>query len=146
MTTRGTGLEPRQIIAIPSATVLVQYSPEETSTTNSTPTKKKEIVITHGGAYRFKWHVRGNRGGAFPCNSYAQLYRNGAQWGAVHVFVDQFIPITIVEEIGGWAAEDLAQLYLWSSNPDTVYASGFGIWGTYGTAPPNIPPGVVTLA
>lgn len=125
----------------------MQHSLEATATVNTTtPTKKKEIVVTQRGGYHFRFHLHVSSE-ASTDTAYGQVYKNGSAWGAIHATAaDQLNPELMQENTGGWEDGDLAQLYIWRKPTNrNALCSNFGLWATYGQVAPTIPPGVINL-
>jgi len=72
-------------------------------------TKKKEIKIPHGGTLRIKFDLHGTSGGEYCVRG--KIYRNGVAVGTEREqCADSWQ--TFSEDISGWSAGDLAQLYI----------------------------------
>ena len=128
--------------AVPSNR-LVQSSVAAVTTTETSATKKKEVVCTFDGTYRFKF---GLKTAAITDGANAQLYKNGVAIG-IPRNTTSTDPVVYVEDIGGWKRGDLMQLYIWSTaGSQTVTATGFSIWAEIQRVGPAIPAGKVNLA
>lgn len=80
-------------------------------------TKKKEIALQQGGAYRIKFSMQDN-GGTQGC--YGKIYRNGAPVGTEqHNVTGAYVEYS--EDISGWSAGDLLQLYCHKGGDTTDY-------------------------
>ncbi len=135
------GIEPKQVVARPSSS-LVQQSVEVATTNSFPPVKLKEITVTYPGVYRIKFALR-KAGGAGA--SHAQVYRNGAALGVIQQSTSGDFT-TFSEDIGGWQTGDLLQLYGWDTGAGPLEVMSFSQWGEYSLRPPDITPGEVTLA
>lgn len=104
----------------------------ERNNTTTTATKVKEIQIPRGGALRIKFELKG-QAGAVEYQGRGQVYQNGTakgtlQYGSSDSYVEKS------EDISGWVAGDLCQLYIWKgpSESNTVYAQNFKIYESQG--------------
>ena len=74
-------------------------------------TKVAEVQIARGGALRIKFDININLSGQDPGPTvYGQIYRNGSPVGTSQLTQSE-TPITFSEDISGWSADDLVQLY-----------------------------------
>ena len=73
----------------------------------SSYTKKKEIKIVRNGTIRFKWRAWANYS-----HIYTRVYRNGVPGGNEHHLAGgNQSTVNYSEDISGWSAGDIAQLY-----------------------------------
>lgn len=141
---------PTQVMAVPSDDLLVSSSPEESVGVISnpgSPTKVKEIVITYPGSYKFKFTFgRSVSGGSGTATT--QVYRNGAKVGVLFTEGGNtgIARVQEIDIVGGWAAGDLAQIYLYVAGHDVFTVNNFEVWGEYAVKPIGIPAGTVNLA
>lgn len=108
-------------------------SDAEASTGATTYTKLKEIWIPRGGTLRIKFDLRTTSDSA---TAYAVIYRNGTQVGTVRSTTSTSY-VTYSEDIAGWSAGDLVQLYAKISNTYTAYVQNFRIYTAQGTSDPH---------
>jgi len=78
--------------------------------TSTTPTKVLEVFIPRAGTLRIKFHLDGSAG---TCNG--QIYRNGSTVGTLRSNAAG-TGTNYSEDISGWAAGDLCQLYVYNSS------------------------------
>jgi len=76
--------------------------------TGDTYVKVKEIKLGRAGTFRIKFALRSISGGD---TAYGLVYKNGAAVGTEQTVIGT-IPVTKSEDISGWSAGDLCQLYL----------------------------------
>lgn len=115
------------------------------SATNSAA-KSKEIAITFPGVYRIKFGLTAPTGGGAAAYSVGQIYRNGVAVGTLRTTAPGAATTKheFTEDIGGWEANDLCQLYV--HNVGGAAAGdvfGFVIFADYAQMPPQIPAGAV---
>ncbi len=79
-------------------------------------TKKKEIKLNRSGTLRVKFDLKPTTGGSPQATSYGRIYRNGVAVGTVQQSNDNTQWVTKSEDISGWTAGDLLQLYVATSN------------------------------
>ncbi len=87
--------------------VLVVSADSETIQNNDTYTLVKEIVLARSGTLRIKFDLSLAIGGA-AC--YGKIYRNGSPVGTERSTTSTSY-VTFSEDISGWTAGDLCQLY-----------------------------------
>ncbi len=80
----------------------------ETSSNATNYTKTKEIVVYRAGALRIKWDMK-TGSGSYAC--YGKIYRNGSPVG-VEKTDNNTGYLTQSDDIAGWSAGDLLQLYI----------------------------------
>jgi hypothetical protein len=80
--------------------------------TSTTPTKVLEVFIPRGGSLRIKFHLDGQGGGG---TAFGQIYRNGSAVGTLRSNLNG-TGTNYSEDISGWTAGDLCQLYVYSSS------------------------------
>lgn len=91
-----------------------------TSATSGAPAKVSEMYIPKGGTLRIKFWLGGDAG---TCS--AQIYRNGSAVGTLRSNATAASAATYSEDISGWSAGDLLQIYAYnSSGSNTTYVAG----------------------
>jgi len=88
-----------------AADILLIASNSEATITGTTYTKLKEIYIPRAGVLRIKFDLASNSLG------YGRIYRNGAAVGTERTRASSSYA-TYSEDISGWSAGDLCQLYV----------------------------------
>ncbi|MBW2648963.1 MAG: hypothetical protein JRC53_03965 [Deltaproteobacteria bacterium] len=110
----GAGADPTEIDVpggIPDATagdLLQVKSDAETTEASASYVKHKEIVIGRTGTYRVKFDLKTSQSGY---RVYGRIYRNGVAVGTEQSTTSDSY-VTMSEDISGWSAGDLLQLYL----------------------------------
>lgn len=106
---------------------LLASADNEGNSTTTTFTKRKEIKINKAGTLRIKFDGRSLANGAsWQFRGY--VARNGVQVGTLQVNPTTAY-VTFSEDIGGWSAGDLVQLYVAASISNTaVYWRNFRIY------------------
>lgn len=103
--------------------ILEASADTERSTTSDSYTKLKEIQLPRfgGGTYRIKFDIKksGDEG-------YARIYRNGVAVGTERSATVTYV--THSEDISGWSAGDLCQLYVKKAGGATAYVQNFRIY------------------
>lgn len=89
--------------------LIVGSSNEEGTLSDTTLVKKKEFVLAAGGTLRIKFDMRVDAS-ATPAHD-GRIYRNGAAVGTLHT-ASSTTYVTYSEDIAGWSAGDLCQLYV----------------------------------
>jgi len=91
----------------------------------TTYTKVKEFMIIRDGTLRIKFHLAASQSGVAV---YGRIYRNGVAVGNQRS-TSSVSGVTFSEDIAGWSAYDLVQLYICTSNLTyPVYASNFRLY------------------
>lgn len=89
------------------------------STTSDSAVKVLEIYVARAGALRIKFYLAN---GTNTANG--QIYRNGSAVGTLRSGSGAYS-----EDISGWSAGDLCQVYLYATNAgNTVYAGGLQLY------------------
>ncbi len=83
------------------------------SSTATSYTKLIEVYLPRGGTLRTKMYAASNNGGA---THYCQIYRNGSALGTEQTYSTINSIQTFSEDIAGWAAGDLLQVYVKTSD------------------------------
>lgn len=96
----------------------------EESTTSSTYVKAKEIKIHQGGTLRIKFDLKSSSG---IYAVYGRVYRNGVAVGTQQGSTSTSYA-TKSEDISGWSAGDLVQLYIKRTGGVTAYVKDFTIY------------------
>jgi hypothetical protein len=78
----------------------------------ASPVKVKEILIKKGGTLRIKFDIRGDGNASHPV--FGQVYRNAGAVGTLQTTTSAAY-VNFSEDIGGWSAGDLVQLYVYST-------------------------------
>lgn len=130
------------LVAVPSNRT-VQRSIAIATTTATTLTKLKEIIITLAGDYRFRF-VMGVTGGTVG-DIQVQIFRNDVAAGILHTQAFNASDARVVEDVGLWEKGDLCQLFARMTNDGTAEVSAWSILGEFAERPPPIPPGRVNL-
>lgn len=99
---------------------LIHNNSPETTSTNPSYVKAKEILLTRGGTYRVKFDLRDAVG-----NGKGKIYRNGSPVGTEQTQGNSYA--TKSEDIGGWTAGDLLQLYA-HRGTDMVYVRNLQLY------------------
>lgn len=86
--------------------VLQSSADVEDSTTATSYTKMKEIQLPRGGTYRIKFDLKST-----SASSFGRIYRNGVAVGTEQSTASGTYT-TYSEDISGWSAGDLCQLYI----------------------------------
>ena len=86
---------------------LISYGDTEDVTSTSSYVKYKEIVLTRDGQLRIDFDIKVASGGTY----YGRVYRNGVAVGTEQSGGDTTYA-TKTEDISGWSAGDLCQLYV----------------------------------
>ena len=89
--------------------VLYQSADTERTTSNTTYTKVKEIAVYRPGDYRIKFDLKTSDGSLY---GNGKVYKNGTPIGTERT---AGVYTTFSEDISGWSAGDLIQLYYKSS-------------------------------
>lgn len=108
--TNGTGANPSWATAATSSaagTLLVASADTERASAGASYTKIKEISIPRSGTLTISFELKSSGGG----NTSARIYRNAVAVGTERVDTDA-IYTTYSENISGWTAGDLCQLYI----------------------------------
>ncbi len=105
--------------------ILASANTERSKNNDPNYTKIKEIQIAKGGSLRITWEGKGGSGGYLQ---YSRVYRNGVGVGAEHT-TNTSGYVTFTEDLSGWTAGDLCQLYYHSSGYDgyILYVQNFRI-------------------
>jgi len=125
----GAGADPTEIDVPPApldalaGDILVAYADTERSHVGTTATKKKEIKIKRPGTYRINFD--GKESASYAGN-WGQIYRNGVAVGTQRQTGTTYV--TYSEDIAGWNAGDLCQIYLRSDGTRAVYVKNFRIY------------------
>lgn len=91
-------------------------------------TKAKEIKINRGGTLRISFDMRDSQG-ANPANG--QVFRNGVAVGTLRS-TNSSVFVTYSEDVSGWAASDLCQIYVQSTGgAETVDIQNFRIYADW---------------
>lgn len=86
-------------------------------------TKTIEIQLDRGGTIRTRFGLRSSSSGG---TAYGRIYRNGAAVGAARsTTTTDFIYYS--EDIGGWSAGDLVQLYIYNSAGKVAYSTALDL-------------------
>ena len=105
---------------------------------SSTPTKVLELYIPRSGTLRIKFHLDGSAG---TCNG--RIYRNDVAVGTSRSTAAG-TGTNYSEDISGWVAGDLCQIYVWNSSAaNDTYAGGLLL---YEGAPDTITRNAATYA
>ncbi len=134
----GAGADPTEIDVLAAELIvgdgLMIWADTEQSQSYTTPVKKKEINVGNG-ALRIKFGIRSSGTFGIP-SAFGRVYRNGGAVGTARS-TDGTTWVTYSEDISGWSAGDLCQLYIWSAgSAPTCYIRNFriyigrGLWGT----------------
>jgi len=96
-------------------------------TATTTWTKVKEISVPRGGSLRIKFSLRAKGAGG---NIYGRIYRNGTAVGTTRSSTSNTaVWVEHSEDISGWSAGDLLQLYAYTTNvADPAYYRGLRIY------------------
>lgn len=91
----------------------------------TTYTKAKEIKLARAGTYRIKFDLKGSGDNT----ALGRVYKNGAAVGTVQS-EDTGSYVTMSEDIAGWAAGDLCQVYIAQTSSDgyTIYVKNFRVY------------------
>jgi len=100
-----------------AGTVLEASSDAEVTTTSTTYVKLKEFYIPRGGTINVQFEMRPTTNSAY---AYAQVYHNGVAIGTEQSN-NSSTYANKSENISGFAAGDLVQIYAHGTNNDTVY-------------------------
>lgn len=87
-------------------------SDAEKTTTATSYTRVKEIVVTRTGTLRVKFDLASGSAGI---NAYGRVYRNGVAVGTARN-TTSVTPTTYTEDISGWSPNDLCQVYAYTQN------------------------------
>ena len=109
---------------------LLDTNPAERSTTSISYVKLKETKIGVGGTLRIKFSIKTEASASGTV--YGQIYKNGVAVGTErNTGSNTYVEYS--EDIGGWSAGDLVQVYVKLTGGGTKYIQGFNI---YTAAPP----------
>jgi len=98
----------------------------ERTTTSTGYVKLKETKIAKSGTYRIKFEIKIS--GTTSPNAYGQIYRNGVAVGIErNTASTTYIPYS--EDISGWSAGDLIQIYAKNTSAFTTFIRNFRIHG-----------------
>ena len=91
----------------------------------------REFMLGHySGTYRIKFDLKTTSGAGQ--DAYGRIYRNGAAVGTER-HTDSAVYVTYSEDIAGWAAGDLLQLYAHAKDGlSNFYVQNFRIYGSIG--------------
>lgn len=96
------------------------------TTTNSSPTKVKEIRLGRIGVYRIKFDLDADPGAS---QVKAQLYKNGVAVGTERTGGEGAGYQTFSEDLNNWTTGDLCQVYAWRvTGGATAYVRNFRIY------------------
>lgn len=94
------------------------------STTASSYTKLVEVRVPGGGALRVVFSLAAS---VLFVTAYARIYRNGGAVGTARSMTST-TPVQYSEDLSGWTAGDLLQIYAYSSSvSDYIYISGLTV-------------------
>lgn len=103
--------------------VLSCASDAEAQTNSTTYVKLKEIYVAKGGSYRVKFDLRRGVSGT----AYGRVYRNGSPVGTEQTAGGTYE--TKSEDLGGWSAGDLCQVYAkHSTGAYNTYVANFRLY------------------
>ncbi|KQC08797.1 MAG: hypothetical protein APR62_04030 [Smithella sp. SDB] len=103
--------------------VLLAKSDAEVSQYNGSPgVKVKEFIVPRAGTLRISFTISAMYASGW---GHVRIYRNGAAVGTSRTTLGTF-----TEDISGWAANDLCQLYMYHNVNGTVKAKNFRIYGS----------------
>ncbi len=94
------------------------------SSVDDTYTKYKEIKIARPGVYRIKFDIKTSQAGTL---AYGKIYKNGVAVGTEQTDTTGGY-VTKSEDISGWSAGDLCQLYLHRVAPRSSDIQNFRIY------------------
>lgn len=104
--------------------ILVASNDPQVSNNASLMYKKKEFQLKVGGSIRIKHGLRATS----PRTAYSQIYRNGSGVGTYHS-TSSVSYVTFNDDIAGWSAGDLCQLYIKTSVYNyPAYAANFRLY------------------
>ena len=105
---------------------LLDTNPAERTTASASYVKLKETKVGVSGTFRIKFSLKSDAGGAV----FARIYRNGVAVGTERSTTSTTF-VEYSEDIGGWAAGDLVQVY--GKDTATPHVQNLNI---YTAAPP----------
>jgi len=91
---------------------IIVGSDAEKTTTATSYTRVKEIVVTRTGTLRVKFDLASGSAGI---NAYGRVYRNGVAVGTARN-TTSVTPTTYTEDISGWSPNDLCQVYAYTQS------------------------------
>lgn len=97
--------------------LLIRNRGEVSTTVISPPTKVKEILLGRGGTLRIKFELK-TTSAYSACGA---MYKNGTRLGDWACTTSQTY-VTISQDVSGWSAGDLLQLYIYIDSIGTAYA------------------------
>jgi len=118
-------ITPAKLSAQTAGDYLLSSNDTARTTTDSAYAKVKETKIAKSGTYRIKFDLGNMTGGS---NVYGKVYKNGTAVGTERAVTGT--PTTFSEDISGFAAGDLIQVYAKNSGGgQTVQVSNFRLYG-----------------
>lgn len=102
--------------------VLTARADTERTTTSGSYTKLKEISVPSSGTLRINWEMKTDSGSSA---AYAKVYRNGSAVG-VEQSTDQTTFQSKTDDVSGWSAGDLLQLYVHDTS-STAHVQNFRV-------------------
>lgn len=87
--------------------------------------KVKEIRLTRGGTYRIKFDMKNT---TTPSTITGQIYRNGVAVGTLQTQTNVTPYTTYSEDISGWSAGDLCQIYYGTTSAGAGFFKNFRIY------------------
>ena len=103
----------------PGNCIIQQITAEATIADNTSPTAVREVFLARRGTLRIDFDLTSTgENGAF-----GRIYRNGVAVGTSRLTYVTTSWITYSEDIAGWSAGDLCQLYFWTGDVAGTTAS-----------------------
>jgi hypothetical protein len=103
---------PASFLIMSAGDYLIHSNPIERLGNSEPPVKRKETKINFSGTLRIKFDLKG-AGQDDGRVTYGRIYRNGVAVGTEQSVVPSAGYVTKSEDIAGWNAEDLIQVYVY---------------------------------
>lgn len=120
------------IYAYTSGSYLIGQNLSLGETSSTSFVKIIECILPYGGTISTKFYAAGSS--AFGATNSAQIYRNGVAVGTLRNFSDNTNGSDYSEDISGWTAGDLIQVYAKAGNGASITTAG-GLRIYSGTTP-----------